>query len=32
MFVGGTKDHQELTKILAERSFQGQLAEEAKKR
>jgi hypothetical protein len=31
-FVGGAKDHQELTKVLAERSFQGQLAEEAKKR
>ncbi len=31
-FVGGAKDHQELTKVLAERSFQGQLADEAKKR
>ncbi len=32
LFVGGAKDHQELTKVLAGRSFQGQLAEEAKKR
>jgi hypothetical protein len=31
-FVRGAKDHQELTKVLAERSLQGQLAEEAKKR
>jgi hypothetical protein len=31
-FVGGAKNHQEQTKVLAERSFQGQLAEEAKKR
>ncbi len=31
-FVGGAKDHQELMKILAERSFHSQLAEEAKKR
>jgi hypothetical protein len=31
-FVGGAKEHQELTKALAEKSFQGQLAEEAKKR
>jgi hypothetical protein len=30
--VGGAKEHQELTRVLAERSFQGQLAEEAKKR
>jgi hypothetical protein len=30
--VGGAKDHQELTKVLAEKSFQGKLAEEAKKR
>jgi hypothetical protein len=31
-FVGGAKHHQELTRVLAERVFQGQLAEEAKKR
>ncbi len=30
--MGGAKDHQELKKVLAERSFQGQLAEEEKKR
>jgi hypothetical protein len=30
--VGGAKEHQELTKVLAEKSFQGQQAEEAKKR
>jgi hypothetical protein len=29
--VGGAKEHQELRRVLAERSFQGQLAEEAKK-
>ncbi len=31
-FVGGAKEHQELTKVLAEKGFQGQLTEEAKKR
>ncbi len=31
-FIGGEKEHQELTKALAEKNFQGQLAEEAKKR
>jgi hypothetical protein len=31
-FVGGAKEHQELTKVLAEKSFQGQLAKDAKKR
>ncbi len=31
-FNGGAKDHQELTKALAEKNFQGQLAEEVKKR
>ncbi len=31
-FIGGTKEHQELTNALAEKNFQGQLAEEAKKR
>ncbi len=31
-FIGGAKEHQELTKALAEKNFQGQLAEEAKKR
>jgi hypothetical protein len=31
-FLGSAKEHQELTKVLAERSFQGQLAKEAKKR
>ncbi len=31
-FIGGANDHQELTKALAEKNFQGQLAEEAKKR
>jgi hypothetical protein len=30
-FIGGAKDHQELTKALAEKNFQGQLAKEAKK-
>jgi hypothetical protein len=31
-FIGGAKEHQELTKVLVEKNFQGQLAEEAKKR
>jgi hypothetical protein len=31
-FIGGAKERQELTKALAEKNFQGQLAEEAKKR
>jgi hypothetical protein len=31
-FIRGAKDHQELTKALAEKNFQGQLAEEVKKR
>ncbi len=30
--MGGAKDHQELTEVLAEKSFQGQLAEETWKR
>jgi hypothetical protein len=32
MFIGGAKEHQELTKVLAEKNSQGQLAEEVKKR
>jgi hypothetical protein len=31
-FIGGAKEHQELTKALAEKNFQGQLAKEAMKR
>jgi hypothetical protein len=31
-FIAGAKEHQELTKALAEKNFQGQLAEEAKMR
>jgi hypothetical protein len=31
-FVGGAREYQELTKVLGERNFQGQLADEAKKR
>jgi hypothetical protein len=31
-FVGGAKEYQELTKILGEQNFQGELAKEAKKR
>jgi hypothetical protein len=30
-FVGGAKEYQEQTKVLAEKGFQGELAEEAKK-
>jgi hypothetical protein len=30
--VGRAKEYQELTRVLGERSFQGQLAKEAKKK